>query len=257
MISQQVAIQLMRRTISIFLFIFQLSVFQAEAQENAVAPPRTPEQEASLQTTKMRQELGLSAGQAQEVYEINLRHARERQASTSRSEALKRVKNKEQELQRVLSPRQYNRLQEMRYDHPAATSIDASVNARTRPITNPQRVESGRVIPSREGNQPSTSTRRPINTNPSDSRNTPTYQRGREVSPATRNSDSRRSVPEGTRYIPNSSERNSPSRTSERSSSSRTVEQSTPTRTSERSSPSRTSEQSSSGRSSSSGSTRR
>lgn len=213
-----------------------------------MAPPRTPEQEASLQTTKMRQELGLSAGQAQEVYEINLRHARERQASTSRSEALKRVKNKEQELQRVLSPRQFDRLQEMRYDHPASTSIDASVNGRTRPITNPQRVESGRVVPAREGNQPSTSTRRPINTNPSDSRNTPTYQRGREVSPATRNSDSRRSVPEGTRYIPNSSERNSPSRTSERSSSSRTVEQSTPIRTSERSS---------SGRSSTSGSTRR
>lgn len=191
----------MKRTLFIFVLLFQLFLLQAEPQENAVAPPRTPEQEATLQTNKMHQELGLTAAQAQEVFEINLRHARERQASTSRSEALKRVKNKEQELQRVLSAGQYNRLQEMRYDHPAGTSsIDASVNGRTRPVTNPQRVESGRVVPSRPGVQPGTVNRQSNSTQPSANRTPSTYPRGREISP-----DNRRSVPEGTRYVPNSS----------------------------------------------------
>ena len=179
----------MKRTLTIVVFIFLVRLIHAEPQENAVAPPRTPEQEATLQTTKMQQELGLTSEQVQEVFTINLRHARERQASTSRSDALKRVKYKEQELQRVLSPAQYDRLQEMRYDHPATSTIDAPVKGRTRPVTNPQRLESGRIIRSRESSQPGTSTRRTGTVSPVSGQ---AYPRGREVSPATRSSENRR-----------------------------------------------------------------
>ncbi|MCE1155852.1 MAG: hypothetical protein LWW91_07015 [Bacteroidales bacterium] len=205
----------MKLRLFIFVVVFQLGFLHAEPQENAVAPPRTPEQEATMQTNKMRQELGLTAEQAQEVYEINLRHARERQVSNSRSEALKRVKHKEQELQRVLSPRQYDRLQEMRTDYPAgAIPIDASVNGRTRPVTNPQRIESGRVVVPRENYRSAQPVRR-SGTNASGGR-TPASQstyRQREAIPAG-NSENRRSAPEGTRYTPASPRDASPGQSS-------------------------------------------
>jgi uncharacterized membrane protein YgcG len=201
LISLPVANDSMKLFIFIVVVVFHLGFLHAEPQENAVAPPRTPEQEARVQTNKMRQELGLSAEQAQEIFEINLRHARERQVSNSRSEALKRVKNKEQELQRVLSPRQYDRLQEMRTDYPAgATPPDASVSGRTRPVTNPQSIGSGRVVNPRSNGESAGSVRRSDTPARGDRNSAPqsSYPRGREVVPA-RNSESSRSLPEGAR----------------------------------------------------------
>jgi Spy/CpxP family protein refolding chaperone len=52
----------------------------------------------------MQQELNLTTEQTQQVHEINLKYARERQVSNSRTEALQRIKNKEQDLRRVLKP---------------------------------------------------------------------------------------------------------------------------------------------------------
>jgi hypothetical protein len=86
------------------------------AQENTTAPVRTPEQEAAFNTEKMQKELNLSREQAQAVYEINLRHARERKVATSRSQALERVRLKDTQIQQVLTREQYNTLQEKRYD---------------------------------------------------------------------------------------------------------------------------------------------
>lgn len=86
------------------------------AQENTNTPERTPEQEAALQTEKIQQELNLTANQVQQVHEINLKYARERQVSNSRSEALQRIKKKEQDLRRVLKPEQYNQLQNKQYE---------------------------------------------------------------------------------------------------------------------------------------------
>ena len=54
--------------------------------------------------------------QVQQVHEINLKYARERQVSNSRTEALQRVKNKEQDLRKVLKPAQYNELQNKQYE---------------------------------------------------------------------------------------------------------------------------------------------
>lgn len=85
-------------------------------QENTNTPERTPEQEAARQTEKMQQELNLTPEQVQQVHEINLKYARERQVSNSRTEALQRVKNKEQDLRRVLKPDQYNTLQNKQYE---------------------------------------------------------------------------------------------------------------------------------------------
>ena len=198
----------MKKLICILVLLFQLIPLRSEQQENAVSPPRTPEQEAVMQTNKMRRELGLSADQAKTIYEINLRHARERQSSTSRSEALKRVKHKEEELQRVLNPQQYNKLQEKRTDYnPATREVDAVVNGRTRPITNPQRIESGRSVRMQDINTQRNISRERLpsqHTSPA-SRSSESNQR-RDASPATSRPatvpDYRRSQPEGTRYVP-------------------------------------------------------
>ena len=60
---------------------------------------RTPEQEAIKQTEKLQSELKLTDEQAKIVYEINLRYARERQLSNSRSQAMERIRNKNEEIQ--------------------------------------------------------------------------------------------------------------------------------------------------------------
>jgi len=99
-----------------FVLIFMALGLQTYCQENPVILKRTPEQEAAKQTDKLQQELDLNQDQAKEVYKINLRYARERQISNKRSEALERMKNKNADIQQVLSPDQNNRLQSKRYE---------------------------------------------------------------------------------------------------------------------------------------------
>lgn len=106
----------------LFLIMFTFRIF---CQENAVVLQRTPEQEADKQTEKLQQELNLSSEQARQVYEINLRYARERRISNKRSEALERTRNKNIEIQRILSPDQNDRLQSKRYER---TSIEQTLN---------------------------------------------------------------------------------------------------------------------------------
>ena len=105
-------------------------------QEIAPAPTRTPEQEATFQTQKITGELNLSERQAEAIYEINLRHARERQISNSRADALERSKNKNEAMQKVLTPEQYKMLQERRVNrNPSATSTQRGQPDRTIPVT--------------------------------------------------------------------------------------------------------------------------
>jgi len=103
------------RFVSIVLFFMTLG-FPAYSQDSPVVPKRTPEQEAAKQTDKLQQELDLSQEQAKEVYKINLRYARERQISNKRSEAMERMKNKNADIQKVLSSEQNSRLQTKRYE---------------------------------------------------------------------------------------------------------------------------------------------
>lgn len=125
----------------ILLFFLLTSCFRLSAnintQENATAPSRTPEQEAALQTQKMQQELDLNQEQIQAIYDINLKHARERQVSKSRSEALQRVKNKDAEMREVLTRDQYIRLQDKRYERYPSTSTQFNrpdIQQRTQPV---------------------------------------------------------------------------------------------------------------------------
>jgi hypothetical protein len=115
----------------LLLFILTISLF---AQDNAVVVlQRTPEQEAAKQTEKLQQELNLSTGQVKLVYEINLRYARERQISNTRSEAMERMKNKNNEIQRILSAEQNNRLQTKRYERTTQESLPINRNQPSNP----------------------------------------------------------------------------------------------------------------------------
>lgn len=115
--------------IPFILLLFSL-IMPLHAQDNTVTPQRTPEQEAAKQTEKLQQELNLSAEQAKQIYEINLRYARERQISNTRSEAMERMKNKNNEIQRILNPEQNNRLQSKRYER---TTQESSPITRNQP----------------------------------------------------------------------------------------------------------------------------
>lgn len=128
----------MRFILLLFLLTscFRLSA-NINTQENATAPSRSPEQEAALQTQKMQQELDLNQEQIQAIYDINLKHARERQVSKSRSEALERVKNKDAEMREVLTRDQYIRLQDKRYERYPSSSTQynrSDVQQRTQSV---------------------------------------------------------------------------------------------------------------------------
>ena len=106
-------------TIKYIFFFLLVSTLTAPSfsQENANIPQRTSEQEAVKQTDKLQQELNLTSEQTKHVYEINLKYARERQISNTRSQAMERMKNKNGEIQQVLTEDQNNKLQSKRYEH--------------------------------------------------------------------------------------------------------------------------------------------
>jgi Spy/CpxP family protein refolding chaperone len=113
--------------LSIFLFFLTLTL-PMQSQENSVVPQRTPEQEAAKQTEKLQQELGLTPEQTKQVYEINLKYARERQVSNTRSEAVERMKNKNADIQRILTAEQSDRLQTKRYERSAIETASGNRN---------------------------------------------------------------------------------------------------------------------------------
>ena len=115
----------------IILAAINTSVFSV-AQTVSVTD-RTPEQEAIKQTEKLQSELKLTDEQAKTVYEINLRYARERQLSNSRSQAMERIRNKNEEIQEVLSPQQYDELKYRKNDVQAVEIDNAKRYIRTNP----------------------------------------------------------------------------------------------------------------------------
>lgn len=157
-------------------------------QESATAPARTPEQEAAIQTQKMQAELNLNDDQSQAIYEINLKHARERQVSNSRSQALERVKNKDNEVQQVLTRDQYNRLQDKRYErYPAGSTPINRVSPQQRTQSVPQR-----TTPSEH---------RSVRTDVPQ-RTTPTNQNRTETTPRTTSPGERININQNSRSIP-------------------------------------------------------
>ena len=98
--------------IAVLFFAMSFSIV-ATAQSTSVTD-RTPEQEAAKQTEKLQKELNLTPDQAKNVYDINLKYARERKQSNKRTEAVARIKKKNEELSRVLNNRQNDELQSRR-----------------------------------------------------------------------------------------------------------------------------------------------
>lgn len=121
------------KSIKIIVFELLLIVFasQMHAQDNPVVLQRTPEQEAAKQTEKLQQELNLNQEQARRIYEINLRYARARQVSNTRVEAMERMKNKNADIEKVLSEEQNERLQSKRYER---TNYDPNTGRMTQSV---------------------------------------------------------------------------------------------------------------------------
>lgn len=144
-------------------FVLSLTclVLPVYSQENTSTPERTPEQEASRQTEKLQQELNLTDEQSRKVYEINVRYERQRQISNSRSEAMERIKNKNADMQKVLTEEQNSRLQSKRYER---TTIDLPSSMR-----NPQKLNSSGYSPTTQyrtrTSSPVTSTDRSVRSN--------------------------------------------------------------------------------------------
>ncbi|MFZ4724802.1 MAG: hypothetical protein ACOYMD_05100 [Paludibacter sp.] len=138
----------------IFILVLMLCLtISVESQENTVLPERTPEQEAMKQTEKLQQELNLTSEQIKQIYEINLRYARARQISNTRTEAMERIKNKNADIERILSVDQSNRLQSKRYERTnpeSATSVrnQSVIPSGFRSSSEYQPTPSGRVITS-------------------------------------------------------------------------------------------------------------
>ncbi len=183
----------------LILGIFLFLALPNYAQESAGTPVRTPEQEAAIQTERMQQELNLNKEQAQLIYEINLRHARERKVATSRAQAVERVRVKDNEIQQVLNREQYQRLQEMRYERPTPVNTSGNRTINTEPRTRPTNPSTGSA-PALRAN--------PRSDNPNvrriEPRNTTPQQATREASPDNRSQQNtdRRAVP----VIPRQSE---------------------------------------------------
>ena len=119
------------------------------SSQNIVIQQRTPEQEALKQTEKLQSELNLSTEQAKLIYEINLHYARQRQISNTRTEAMERIKNKNVDIQRILTEQQNIRLENKRVER---SSVDVqNINRTQNNIINPSSFRSSsqdRVNPS-------------------------------------------------------------------------------------------------------------
>ena len=85
----------------IALLLFAMSFPIAATAQSTSVTDRTPE-------------LNLTSDQAKNVYDINLKYARERKQSNRRTEAVTRIKKKNEELSRVLSNSQNDELQSRR-----------------------------------------------------------------------------------------------------------------------------------------------
>ena len=186
----------MRALLFTFLLV-TMTLFSTAGQENTATPQRTPEQEAMKQTDKLQQELNLTPEQAKQIYDINLRYARERQISNKRSEAMERMKNKNAEIQQVLSQEQNEKLQSKRYErtnselvngvHPQSANQPTFLsNSELRPNTASIRTQG--EVPVRSSFRPSNPTAGSTNQQPQAVRRTlPSGQTSQPQAPRTSN----------------------------------------------------------------------
>lgn len=98
-----------------FVFIAFLAVTMI-AQESSDRPQRTPEEEALKQTTRLVRELGISDSiRFDTIYRMHLKYARWRQTGLTRAENMKRMQSIHAELERLLTPKEF----ELFMNHPS------------------------------------------------------------------------------------------------------------------------------------------
>ncbi len=188
------------KLLTIITALFLVLTIQTYGQDNATS---TPEYEATRQTEKLQQELNLTSDQVKIIYEINLRYARARQNSSTRSEAIQRVKNKDADIEKVLSENQINKLRTKRYERSVyqPNQSESFRSTESTPRVNPSTYRSSGIEmrtrqaePRRTQTQPSTETRRatpPASTN----RNQYSSPSRNENSGNTRNTQTQPSAP--------------------------------------------------------------
>ena len=92
------------------MFAFVSSYAEKQNGDSNSTNQRTPEQEATKQTEKLQSELNLTREQVKALYQINLKYAQARQNGVSRKDAMQMIKNKDEDIRRVLSTEQNEQL---------------------------------------------------------------------------------------------------------------------------------------------------
>ena len=143
----------------ILIFILMMGILHPIKAQNTSTGNRTPEQEAAKQTEKYQKELKLTDQQAKLIYEINLKYARERQQSNNRTEAVNRIRKKNEEIKRILSEKQNDDLQNKRSET-QSVEIDGRRNfTRTRGAV---RQSEGSSARSTDRTEPNSYSNRPV-----------------------------------------------------------------------------------------------
>ena len=222
--------------LTVVVFLLNIHVY---SQENNTVQERTPEQEAIKQTEKLQNELQLTPEQVQRVNEINLKYARERQASNNRRDAIKRIKDKDNDLQKVLNQEQYQQLQNKRYERSSFQSPATGSSFRSTQTPRPDsRTQSTRTTQA-EGNERRGSS---INNSSSELRQRnpstrpQTIERQGQAAPSTYRSNPAVNPGNSSRERQGSAVRNETPRTSRSVDNSGSRNTSTPTRSTESSS---------------------
>jgi|GEM_PF-1217175 len=110
----------MKQVLNLFLFLLLVTfVHTSYAQDKKQSADRSPESMARKNADRMKQELNLTDDQTTKVYEINLRHQKERQAERAKAEkersekmadAKSKMDQRNAELKKVLTDEQYNKM---------------------------------------------------------------------------------------------------------------------------------------------------
>ena len=151
--------KILKYILLVFLVVVAVSI---SGQENTAMPERTPEQEAVKQTEKMQQELKLTPEQARQIHEINLKYARARKVSNTRSDAIQRIKDKEADISRILNDNQRSTLQNKRYERSSFQSSESRQNtyqSQRQPVEN-QGNQSARQATETQGSRTETQNQR-------------------------------------------------------------------------------------------------
>lgn len=174
---------MMLKKIKIKILVLILMLFLAKTinSQGVNIPQRTPEQEASKQTEKLQLELNLNSEQRKLVYDINLQYERQRQISNTRSEAMERIKNKNADIQRILTEQQKIQLQNKRFER---SSVNVqNLNRNQNNIVNSSSTRSSlQAQPSNENRVITSETDiRKSNSRTSSSQNQPTLQQPKQL----------------------------------------------------------------------------